>query len=100
MCRIQRDLNLKVRALPIAAVAILVTSGCSTSRAPRAGESAHAMVLVGGTVYTSPDQPAIPNGVVLIDDSRIVAVGRADQVDIPAGAARIDVTGLTVLPGF
>jgi len=100
MCRIQRDLNLKVRALPIAAVAILVASGCSTSRAPRAGESAQAMVLVGGTVYTSPDQPPIPNGVVLIDDSRIVAVGRADQVDIPASATRIDVTGLTVLPGF
>ncbi len=37
---------------------------------------------------------------VLIDGGRVVAAGRRDQVHVPAGAARVDAEGLTVLPGL
>ena len=37
---------------------------------------------------------------VLVDGGRVVAAGRRDQVHVPAGAARVDAEGLTVLPGM
>jgi hypothetical protein len=42
----------------------------------------------------------IENGVVLVKDNRILAVGPADSVDVPDGARVIDVTGKTLVPGF
>ena len=52
-----------------------------------------------------PDEPAmrphvIENGVVLVTDNRIVAVGPADSVDVPDSATVIDVSGKTLVPGY
>jgi imidazolonepropionase-like amidohydrolase len=44
--------------------------------------------------------PAIANGVVVVTDDRIVAVGRQGSVPIPAGARTIDLGDATLLPGF
>jgi imidazolonepropionase-like amidohydrolase len=46
------------------------------------------------------DGHIIANPVVLADNGRITAVGAADSVAIPAGARRIDLPGLTLLPGL
>ena len=51
------------------------------------------------------DEPAmkpriIENGVVLVTDNRITAVGPADSVEVPDGATVIDVSGKTLVPGF
>ena len=43
---------------------------------------------------------AIDGGTVLIDDGKIVAVGTAEDVDIPDGADIVDASGTWVLPGF
>jgi imidazolonepropionase-like amidohydrolase len=37
---------------------------------------------------------------VLVEDGRVVAAGRRDQVHVPADAERVDAEGLTVLPGL
>ncbi|MEO8452535.1 MAG: amidohydrolase family protein, partial [Gemmatimonadota bacterium] len=42
----------------------------------------------------------LPQGVVIVHDGRIAAVGRAADVTIPAGARRIDGRGGYLLPGF
>lgn len=42
----------------------------------------------------------IENGTILVDRNRIVAVGPAGQVAIPAGAHRVDVSGKTIFPGL
>jgi N-acetylglucosamine-6-phosphate deacetylase len=42
----------------------------------------------------------IPDAVVLVDGERIAAVGRRDEVAVPASARRHDKSGLTVVPGF
>jgi imidazolonepropionase-like amidohydrolase len=54
--------------------------------------------VVGATVHT-PNGP-LPNAVVLFDKGRIVAVGEAGQVTIPAGAETIDAAGKHVYPGL
>ena len=75
------------RALLAAAAALLVG-------APAAAQT---IAVTGGTVYPVTGAP-IPNGTVLIQGGRIVAVGAG--IAIPAGAQRIDATGKWVTPGL
>lgn len=57
-----------------------------------------ATALVGATVLDG-EGGRIENGVVLLQDGRIIAVGGADTA-IPAGFTRIDATGKYVTPGI
>jgi imidazolonepropionase-like amidohydrolase len=56
------------------------------------------MLLAGGTIYTSPTDDPIHNGVVVIDDEKISAVGKRDQ--LPPSTDVLDCTGLTITAGF
>lgn len=60
--------------------------------------------LVGGTVVTMRDanntQEVIEDGVVLIKDNRIMAVGKRGQVSIPDEAMLVDTKGKTIIPGL
>jgi Tol biopolymer transport system component/imidazolonepropionase-like amidohydrolase len=60
--------------------------------------------IVGGTVVTMRDadikEEVINNGVVLIKDNIIEAVGPADAIKIPEDAFVLDATGKTVIPGL
>ncbi|HEX5461467.1 MAG TPA: amidohydrolase family protein [Steroidobacteraceae bacterium] len=59
-----------------------------------------AVALVGATVIDGTGRAPVPNGVVVVDDGRFVAVGRAGEVAIPAGAKIIDASGDYVIPGL
>jgi imidazolonepropionase-like amidohydrolase len=56
------------------------------------------LVLKGATVHTA-EGPAIPDGVVVVEDGKITAVGDADTV-VPPGAKVVDLTGEHVAPAF
>jgi len=58
------------------------------------------LAMVGGTIYTSPTEPAIRDGAVVIDSGRIVSVGRRGSVQVPGGTPVIDTTGSTITAGF
>jgi len=44
--------------------------------------------------------PAIPDGVLVAEDGRIVAVGPADRTEVPPGATVVDAGGLHLWPGM
>jgi imidazolonepropionase-like amidohydrolase len=56
--------------------------------------------IVGGTVLPSPTARPIPGGVVLLQGNKVLAVGTAEEVSVPAKAVRIDAKGLQVSAGF
>src|SRR5215212_8389154 len=58
------------------------------------------LALVGGTIFASPTEEPIRNGVILIDGDKIIAVGRRSSVRVPRGINVIDCTGLTITAGF
>src|SRR5262245_4277849 len=58
------------------------------------------LALVRGTVYVSPTEVPIRDGVVLIRGGKIVAVGSSSVVQIPRAAQLIDCSGLTIMAGF
>jgi imidazolonepropionase-like amidohydrolase len=57
------------------------------------------VAITGATVHPVSRAP-IANGVVLIRDGAIAAVGTATDVQIPAGARRVEATGKHVYPGM
>lgn len=56
--------------------------------------------LVGATIYVSPTEAPIHNGVVLLQGEKIVAVGARAQMQFPETAHVIDCFGLTVTAGL
>jgi len=58
------------------------------------------VALVGARLITMAGEEIIEDGVVVVRDNRIVAVGRRGEVQIPIGAEQIDVTGKTIVPGY
>jgi imidazolonepropionase-like amidohydrolase len=60
----------------------------------------HRLALAGGTIYPAPFQPPMSNGVVLIENGKIIAVGEKGKVQIPPGVEVIDCAGRTIVAGF
>jgi imidazolonepropionase-like amidohydrolase len=58
------------------------------------------VVIQGGTLIDGNGGAPVPNSVVVIQGNRISAVGRAGQVQVPAGAQIINANGKWVLPGL
>jgi Tol biopolymer transport system component/imidazolonepropionase-like amidohydrolase len=62
------------------------------------------IALVGGRIVTMRDadnqQEIIEDGVVLIENNRIKAVGKRGDIRIPSKAKKIDIKGKTVIPGL
>lgn len=45
-------------------------------------------------------QEEIDDGIIVVEGSRVIAVGHRDEVRVPAGAVDYVATGMTVVPGF
>ena len=57
------------------------------------------VVLKGGKLLTV-SHGTIDNGILVIENGKIAAIGKSGAVKIPAGAQVIDVSGMTVFPGM
>lgn len=79
-----------------------------TAQRPEAGSAAagyavvnaDAVALTGVTLIDGTGAPAQSGRTVVIEGSRVAAVGPDGDVDIPAGAEVMDLTGHTVIPGM
>src|ERR1700722_2764484 len=57
------------------------------------------IALVGGKLLTI-SHGTIENGVLLMENGKITAVGTAASVKVPSGATVVDAKGMTVYPGL
>lgn len=64
---------------------------------PRTAQPSGVLAVVGGTLHPA-DGPALPGGVMLVEDGRITALG--SDVDVPPDARVVDAGGLHVMPGL
>jgi len=74
--------------LPVFVLALLGIAG------PAGGQ---VVAITGGTIYPV-SGPRLENGVLLLRQGKILAVGT--NLEIPAGATRIDAAGRWITPGF
>lgn len=59
-----------------------------------------ATIYEGARLIIGDGSAAIENSAFVVDNNRFIAVGRKGQVKAPAGAARVDLTGKTVIPAL
>src|SRR4051812_12642956 len=67
---------------------------------PVKAQQQQTIVIQGGTLIDGNGGAPVLNTVIVIQGNRIAAVGRAGQVQAPAGAQTINATGKWVLPGL
>ena len=65
-----------------------------------AADAPRKVIAISGGRLLTVSHGTIENGVLLISDGKITAVGEAGKVSIPAGAEIVDAHGLTVYPGL
>ncbi|MBV2131080.1 amidohydrolase family protein [Arsukibacterium indicum] len=58
------------------------------------------VAFVGGQVLSMKGDEVIENGVVVVENNKIVAVGSQADVAIPASAKVFDISGKTIMPGI
>lgn len=77
-------------------------TGISLSMEVAADKPRGTIALMGARIVTMAGQDGgiVDDGVIVVRDDRIVAVGPRRTISIPADAKRIDVTGKTIVPGF
>lgn len=92
----------RARLGTLALAATLVAGvGADAARADEGGSTPPVTAIRAGKVITVDAQDRVVNdAVVLIADGRVTAIGRADEVEIPAGARVIDARGRWVVPGL
>jgi len=84
-----------VAALLVASV--LSLAACST--APPA-QASRATVFEGARLIPGDERPPIENAVFVLEGGAFTQVGRRGEVQVPDGAARVDLTGKTVMPAI
>lgn len=75
---------------------LLPLAGCAASDE---GASSTAIAFEGARVIVG-DGTAIASATIVVDGGRITSVGAAGDVDVPEGAARMDLSGKTIIPAL
>ena len=87
-------------AFTLAGLLILADSGPHASAAPQQAPAGGATLFVGARLIADGDRPPIEDSAFLVEKDRITKVGRKNQIQAPAGASRVDLTGKTVIPAL
>ena len=75
-------------------------AGFATGSAAQGQKPSPELAIVGAKIYPAPDAAAIDDGVVVLRDGRIEAVGPRSKVAIPRNARRIDARDKVLTAGF
>ena len=87
-----------LRLLPVLAVIAPLTAWAQAPTNPVKGTGT--VVIKAARVIDGTGAAAIQNGVVVVTDDKIVAVGREGSVTVPSGARTVDLGNATLMPGF
>jgi len=98
--KIIRAISLTALLIPIIVASSFRIVAQNTAIVPDPPIGKGVVVLKAARLIDGTGKPAIQNGLVVVTDNMITAVGTSSQVQIPAGAKVIDLGDATLLPGF
>src|SRR5688572_17656301 len=78
---------------------LFVVVACSWPSAAQA-QTSRAVLYEGARLIRGDGSAAIENSAFLVENGKFTQVGRKGEVQLPAGATRVDLTGKTVIPGL
>lgn len=84
--------------VPITAVLLMAGSLPHRAASPQPSSAGGSTLFTGARLITDGDKPPIEDSAFLVEGARVTRVGRRGEVRAPGGAARVDLTGKTVMP--
>jgi imidazolonepropionase-like amidohydrolase len=84
----------------IFAATVAALLGLTPWSAPAVGQTGSATVFQGARLINGTGAAPLDNAAFVVEQGRIAQVGRADQIKAPAGSAKVDLTGKTVMPAI
>jgi imidazolonepropionase-like amidohydrolase len=81
-------------------LAALFASACSSSSPEQTAAPASTATVFEGARLIVGDGQTIDNATFVVDGNKLTQVGRAGEVQAPAGARRVDLAGKTVMPAI
>ena len=99
MHRLKMSVSPAILAAALPLIGLPLVSACSAPETEQAQEATGVTVFEGARLLVG-DGRVIENATFVVDDDRLVAVGRADEVEVQPGAERVNLTGRTVMPAI
>jgi imidazolonepropionase-like amidohydrolase len=93
-------MNRRIWVLAIGFIAVILALPTIRIHPTAASADPEVVAFVGAKIYTSPTDPPISNGIVVVHSEKIEAVGIAGTLTIPAGAKHIDCKGAVITAAF
>ncbi len=78
----------------------LFGAACSAPVTNQAPTAAAGTVFEGARLIVGDGSAPIENAAFIVNDAHFVQVGKKGELQVPAGAARVDLTGKTVMPAI
>ena len=97
MCSINSESRHGMLAISLFSITLILAAGCST---PEPTQMTGVTVFEGARLIVGDSSEAIEDAIFIVENDRFTAVGRRGQVDVPAGAVQVDLTGKTVMPAI
>ena len=79
-------------------VACLLAAACASEPERPGPASSVATAFEGARLITGDGTAPIENSIFIVENDQFTGVGRRGELQVPAGAARVDLTGKTVMP--
>ena len=95
MRRAKSESQILVAMSAVLFLGAVLMAGCT---GPEAGGEAAVTVFEGARLIVGDGSAAIEDAVFVVEGDRITQAGRRADVQIPAGATRVDLSGKTVMP--
>ena len=95
-----QHVNLKSPSATLFSCALFLATGCLAPAVVEAQQPAPVTVFEGARLIVGDGSAPIADAAFIVENGRFTAVGRKGQLKVPAGAARVDLTGKTVMPAI
>jgi len=89
-----------MRPLSFLAGALALAGACSSAPQSPAPAASTVTAFIGARLIIGDGSTPIEDAVILVDGGSIVAAGGSSAVEVPDGAARVDLSGKTVMPAL
>src|SRR6266853_2276354 len=91
--------RLFMKSYPLVAASLFLAA-CSSQVNQEATGTAGTTVFEGARLITGDGGAPIENSAIVVANNQFTRVGRRGELQLPAGAARVDLTGKTVMPAM
>ena len=100
MRRVQAESRPVMFIAGLISIALFLATACSTPATLETPQVAGVTVFEGGRLIVGDGSGPIEDAAFVVQNGQFTEVGRSGQLNVPAGAQRVDLTGKTVMPAI